>query len=69
MRNLLPHRATSRQLTPTMWLVSYRGADYTVSLKGDDAIIKRRGSCGTLAVIPIRDYGKEEAIEWIERQF
>lgn len=61
---LRPPRATARQISPTMWLVEYRHADYTVSRCAEGWKVRGRG--GLRHIVPDSAAGKEGAIEWIE---
>jgi hypothetical protein len=64
LRALRPDRATSRKLSDTLWLVEFRGSDYTVTkIHG---IWRIKGRYGFTHDIPDNDFGKESAIEWIE---
>jgi hypothetical protein len=59
-----PTRATAHEITPTMWVVGYRHADYTVARCADGW--KITGRHGLTHIVPDSDLGKEAAIDWIE---
>jgi len=63
-RPALTPRATATELTPTSWLVCYNSKEYPVSSSRGCWTIRHDGE--VVHTIPFGDYGKENAIDWIE---
>lgn len=61
-------RATCTHLTDNIYVVRWKGGDYSIQKTGNTWKIRRRGGpIPPIAVIEERyGFGKEEAIDWIE---
>ena len=65
--NQLNQRATSKLLSKDLYRVDWKGSQYLVKRDGSDWRIRHLES-GKLSVITEKEgLGKEEAIDWIER--
>lgn len=65
----LQPRAFAKELTPTLYVVTWKGGDYTIKQFGDGTWrIRKRGIDKPLTILTEQfGLGKEEAIDWIER--
>ena len=64
----LTKRAQAQKLNGPLevWLIAYRGAEYTATLRADGWRIHSLTTCLPVATVPVGDYGKEDAIAWVE---
>lgn len=64
-------RPTSHEVKPGIYIVQHRGATLIVQRgRGKEWKIRRQGTTGVIHTLTEQDgFGKEEAIDWIERNY